>query len=132
MKIEITGDKVSLDITGTYTAEELSKLIQQIGSARGQIAQDPPTPEGVEMEAVLRPSWYTEFNALVGMHQLCFLNNLGWQAFLLPPQDGASLIHFLAAQLRQLCDVKDAIAAAEAAHSNSGNPNDGPGSGLVH
>src|SRR5574337_773676 len=122
MEIKVIDGKVSLRIDGAYTAEELSKLAQQIGQARAQIAKDPETPQGLSLEAIALPKWYTELNTFVGLHQLCLRGSLGWQAFLLSPIDVASLIHLFSGQLAQLLRAQGTTAATAAAATSNDDP----------
>lgn len=127
MKIEVIDGKVSLTIDGTYSAEELSKLVQQIGQARAQIAKDPENPVGLAMEGQPIDHWYTERNAFLGLHQLSLRTNLGWQTFLLSPPHVGQLIHHLAAQLTHVLLAQTAPAAAL-----SGPDNNSDGSASMH
>jgi len=99
MKVEVADGKVSLAIDGSYTAQELLEVIQQISEARAQVAQDPTSPVGLPLKMPAGAAWYTEYNALLPGHMLCFLNGLGWQGFLLPTPNAAKLASHLTAQV---------------------------------
>jgi hypothetical protein len=131
MTIEVTGDKVSLQINGAFTSEETRSLIQQIAQARAQIADDPQalTGHAADIQVVGGVAWWTEFKPAFGMSMVAYRHpGLGWIGVLLPPAEVAQLASYLALQL----GVAAAAKPAQSAGTNSNDPRTGSGGMLLH
>lgn len=127
MKIEVDpiSKSVTLDINGTYTAQELLGVVEQIGKARAEIAKDPTDPVGVQIQSVFSPAYWTEPYPSLGGSLLAFLHpGLGWIGFILPLDAVAALTNFMTNQLL--------LAAKPAPATGTANPPNSQGGGLLH
>ena len=125
MKIEVIGDKVSLDISGAYTVEELNKLIEKVAQARAQIANDPPEMKGnVTVQAIGGMPWWTEFKTDLGMSLFTYRHpGLGWIGVMLKPFEVAQLIGYFASQLNTAITSKATVSVS----ADDTTPNMGSG-----
>lgn len=126
---DTTSATVTLDIRGTYTADELRQVLQEVCAARAQIAKDPATPVGLSPPVAINGHWYTE--ALSGDPAIGVLAILvpgfGWAAVSLSNRDRCLLAHYLIGQ---------ATIAASTASSGHGAKNQvklqSGGGGSIH
>lgn len=128
MNINAKDGKVTVQVDGTFSASELLDLVEQLGKARAQIADDPATLSGAnaEIKAIAAPSYWTEFNTGLNMSLFAYKHpGLGWMGVALPPVEIARLIGYLGNQLV-------AVATAASASASSADDNDGRGGGLLH
>lgn len=99
MKIEVdtTSKTVSLNITGTYTPEELLSVLQQIGQARAQISEQPSSPVGMKIETIVNPGYWATFGPTTNNHSLLAWSHpiYGWLGFALPMVESARLAKYL-------------------------------------
>lgn len=99
-KIEVIDGKVSLHIDGTFSAQELADLVSQLGEARQQIAQDPATPEGLALNLLTNPAYWTTYQPELGMTVLTYKDPaVGWTGVALPPAEVARLVGYFGNQL---------------------------------
>lgn len=135
MEIEIKDGKVSLQVAGTYTAEEFTKLLQRLGEARTQIAKDPASPIGVPVKLIANASFYTEpmGGLMQGMSGIYMLHpGYGWLGFGLPAIEAFRLANYLHSQVL-LAFTATATATTPNAGTHDGNPGtDESGGGAFH
>ncbi len=101
MKIEVTGDKVSLQIEGAFTSDELVDLLSKIGEARAQVAKDGDSPQEAGRVLLVTSFRYWTIPAQDQSGSMLFfrLPTTGWTGITLPHPEVARLIALLAAQL---------------------------------
>lgn len=124
MKIEVKDGKVSIQIDGAFTAEQLTQLAVDIGEARRQIASDGDTPNGQPVYLPTNGRYWAHYIPELGGTVLMFkLPTTGWTGMPLAPAEVANLMGELARQL-----ATGATATATAA-----NQDDPPAStGAMH
>lgn len=76
--IDMASGKVTLGVSGTFTAEQLRDLIQALCQARGQIASEPRNPVGLQIQVTPGAPWYTEPLAADPAQSLLFVLIKGW------------------------------------------------------
>lgn len=101
ISVDTTSASVTLQVSGTYTADELTALLNRIGKARAQLAQDDPEPPAVLAAAPpgVGRYWVQSMDAklcLIAMQHPGF----GWLAWRFEHGAVAQLIANLATQLR--------------------------------
>ena len=129
MKIEVKDGKVSLQIDGSFTAEQLTNLVQQIGQARGEIAQDPMTldDQNIPIPTAIGASFWTQFDPEKNLTVLFYRNvGLGWMGVTFTPEHVALLISLWSQQLLQASPTPSNPAAA------TSNDQQGRGGGHLH
>ena len=97
IRADTAASTVTLDIRGTFTADQLRQVLQRIADARAQIAQDPPQPDGLRLDLSGNVRWYSELLAVdhtVSMLLVC-LRGFGWHGITLDADSRAALIHTL-------------------------------------
>lgn len=132
MIVDIKNRKVSLQISGEFTAEELSGLVNEIAQARSQISDDPMTLENahVPVHAVRNMPYWTEYKPDLNASMFAYRHpGLGWLGVVLPPEEVARLIGYWSLQL---VAASKAAAASEAPRSPSQENEGGRGGGLLH
>lgn len=110
IEVDTTLGTVTLDISGTYTADQLRQVLQSICEARAQIAQEPASPVGHELPIVRNAAWHTSaIDGDLNTGLLAFLlPGFGWAAIALPNLDRCLLAHYMNGQ------VANALAATAA------------------
>lgn len=127
MKIEVKDDKVSLQIDGAFTAEELTDLVAQIGEARAQIADDGDTPEGQPAYLANNARYWSMLTPDRRASLLLLrLPANGWVGIPLPLAEVANLAGIF---IRQLAGA----AAAATGEAAAADPDPGAaGGGMLH
>jgi hypothetical protein len=129
MKIEVTGDKVSLQIEGAFTSDELVDLLSKIGEARAQVAKDGDSPQEAGRVLLVTSFRYWTIPAQDQSGSMLFfrLPTTGWTGITLPHPEVARLIALLAAQL-----TIHACATTAVTIPGDDNAASSGGGGLVH
>jgi len=128
MKIEVKNGKVSLQIDGAFTAEELTDLVAQIGDARAQIADDGDTPEGQPAYLANNARYWSMLtpDRRASLLLLLRLPANGWVGIPLPLAEVANLAGIF---IRQLAGA----AAAATGEAAVADPDPGAaGGGMLH
>lgn len=112
IKVDAASGTVQLDLTGSYTAEELLDLVKALTGARAQVAKDPAKPGDIWVAP--RASCHTQLMDKAGPDSLLAISfpGIGWVGATLNPAMRAQLISLLAAQQ---CTVVQASSPAAAA-----------------
>ncbi|MDH1824606.1 hypothetical protein [Delftia tsuruhatensis] len=132
MHIEVKDGKVSVQISGDFDHQQLMELLLQLGEARSQIANEPPSLENTEVlvPAVQNPPYWTQITA--GHSMLAFRHPaFGWVAALLPVNEAARLVGFLGNQINALTAAGTTASAVGESPANPA-PDDTKGGGLLH
>lgn len=99
MKIEVDAisESVTLEVSGTYTAQELLELLRHIGEARAKIAKDPSNPSGLPTPVEVNPTYWAVFGEATNGHSGLFLRHsyFGWLGYMLPMVEAARLAKYL-------------------------------------
>lgn len=102
-RIEINGERVTVEISESLDAQQLSELLLQLGEARTQIAKDPDNPDGLAMMMAIDPRYFTEPDMAHRSSRIALRHPaFGWMAFLIPAVELARLTGLLTNQLREL------------------------------
>lgn len=108
--VETASGTVQLDISGSYTAEQLLELIKELCAARGRIAKDPPKPG--EIWLAPRAACHTQLMPVAGPESMLAISfpGIGWIGATMTPGTRAQLISLLAAQQATVVTAAPAVA----------------------
>lgn len=131
MSIEVNGSSVSVSISGTYTAEQLTQLIDDLGAARAQVASDPAQPvEGVGYKCATEPHLWTRWGPETGGNFLLMTRypDFGWRGTLMTPTTAAAIGVYIA----QYMAYQATITSATGSSSEAAAPKGGSGGNTLH
>lgn len=80
INVDTASGTVTLNISGTFTAEQLRELLSKLGQANTQFWQPTPSPEGKRVLTADRPRFWLERSARTGGQTAVFFdsNAFGW------------------------------------------------------
>ncbi|MEN9420200.1 MAG: hypothetical protein RI988_3821 [Pseudomonadota bacterium] len=125
-EISVNADgTISVRMSGTFTADDVRRAIEQLCQARAQVAQDPTSPEGQRVLLAEDAPW---FSAPHGDRSNFLLRvpGLGWVGTLLSRSDGLRLAHYLVGH------QVNVVAAATASPAGDTQPQLAPTGGGGH
>lgn len=126
INVNATSNSVTINIDGTFTADELRALLEQIGQARAQIASDPDSPVGLPIAVAPNPAYWTEPLPQGGGSFIALRHpGYGWLGFAFTLAEAAKLSNYITGQL---------LAAATATATGGGtlDTSNYKGGGLLH
>lgn len=114
--VDAASGTVDLSISGTFTADQLRELLQHIGNARAQIAQDPTDPATVTHQVAVGVRWTVDAmpndpNTAVFRFLLPWF---GWVGVGVTAHDRCLIAHYLIGQQANALAAAAAIPAASA------------------
>ncbi len=112
MEVDAAAGTVQLEVSGSYTADQLLELVKVLTAARAKVAKDPAKPGDIWVAP--RASCHTQLMEHAGPESLLAINfpGIGWIGATLNATVRAQLIALLATQ--QATVVQAAVPAATA------------------
>lgn len=136
IKVDSMAASVSVELKGDYTADELTELIQKLGDARAQIANDPDRPtEGTEYKVVADPPLWTFWGPHTSGNFILMTRHpeFGWRGVLMSPAIASQIGVYLNQYLAYHVAASAASAAAPTAEAATRNaPQGGSGGSMLH
>lgn len=116
MAIQVKDGKASVSISGDYDVAQLTALIDEIGKARREMANDPERPElGKPHEMLTNPNLWTQWGPMTGNNfvlMTCF-PNFGWRGVLLSPAIASAIGVYIAQYMAYLSSLPTDDSPAE-------------------
>jgi len=137
--IEVKDGCVSVNVNETLNAEDLTKLIEELGNARAQITQDPDRPqEGTAYQTLFEPRLWTFWGPQTGGNFMLMTRHpqFGWRGVMMTPRTASEisvyLSQYLAARVAVTGQPTTAPTAAQATPPKGDVPQGGSGGNVLH
>ncbi|WP_152969403.1 hypothetical protein [Paracidovorax avenae] len=137
--IEVKNGRVSVNVNQTLNVEDLTKLIEELGNARAQIAEDPDRPqEGTAYQTVFEPRLWTFWGPQTEGNFMLMTKHpqFGWRGVMMTPRTASEisiyLSQYLASRIAATSQSTTAPAATQATPPKGEVPQGGTGGNVLH